>query len=112
SSIRRRKPYPERPGRMSILYELRYPTKWYTKLLTALLALAFFVGLATLAIAGFLVYRIVKPQRATSEINMNTFPGRPDAVQFSVAGLGTREGWFFPGLRGAPTIILCHGYES
>ncbi len=97
---------------MSILYELRYPTKWYTKLLTAVVALAFFVGLATLAIAGFLVYRIVKPQRATSEINMNTFPGRPDAVQFSVAGLGTREGWFFPGLRGAPTIILCHGYES
>jgi len=67
---------------MSILYELRYPTKWYTKLLTAVVALAFFVGLATLAIAGFLVYRIVKPQRATSEINMNTFPGRPDAVQF------------------------------
>jgi pimeloyl-ACP methyl ester carboxylesterase len=82
------------------------------KLLTALIALAFFVGLATLAVAGFLVYRIIKPQRATSEINMNTFPGRPDAVQFSVAGLGTREGWFFPGLRGAPTIILCHGYES
>ena len=97
---------------MSILYELRYPTKWYMKLLTALIALAFFVGLATLAVAGFLVYRIIKPQRATSEINMNTFPGRPDAVQFSVAGLGTREGWFFPGLRGAPTIILCHGYES
>jgi uncharacterized protein len=97
---------------MSILYELRYPTKWYMKLLTALIALAFFVGLATLAISGFLVYRIVKPQRATSEINMNTFPGRPDAVQFSVAGMGTREGWFFPGFRGAPTIILCHGYES
>ena len=97
---------------MSILDELRYPTKWYMKLLTALIALAFFVGLATLAIAGFLVYRIVKPQRASSEINMNTFPGRPDAVQFSVAGLGTREGWFFPGFRGAPTIILCHGYES
>jgi uncharacterized protein len=97
---------------MSILYELRYPTKWYMKLLTALIALAFFVGLATLAISGFLVYRIVKPQRATSEINMNTFPGRPDAVQFPVAGIGTREGWFFPGFRGAPTIILCHGYES
>jgi len=97
---------------MSILHELRYPTKWYTKLLTAVVALAFFVGLATLAIAGFLVYRIIKPQRATSEINMNTFPGRPDAVQFSVTGLGAREGWFFPGLRGAPTIILCHGYES
>src|SRR5262250_3437345 len=97
---------------MSIFFELRYPTKWYTKLFTAIVAIAFFVGLATLAIAGFLVYRIVKPQRTSSEINMNTFPGRPDAVQFSVSGLGSREGWFFPGLRGAPTIVLCHGYES
>jgi len=94
---------------MSILFELRYPTKWYTKVFTAVVALAFFVGLATLAIAGFLVYRIVKPQRTSSEINMSTFPGRPDAVQFTVAGMGNREGWFFPGLRGAPTIILCHG---
>jgi pimeloyl-ACP methyl ester carboxylesterase len=33
-------------------------------------------------------------------------------VEFEVPGLGKREGWFFPGLRGAPTIILCHGYES
>src|SRR5579859_451901 len=97
---------------MHILSELRYPSRWYTKLLTLLLALAFFAVLATLAIAGFLVYRIVKPQRTSSEINMNTFPGRPDAVQFSVAGLGKREGWFFPGLRRAPTIVLCHGYES
>jgi hypothetical protein len=97
---------------MSILFELRYPTRWYTKLLTAILALVFFAVLATAAIAGFLLYRIVKPQRTSSEINMQSFPGRPDAVEFSVPGLGNREGWFFPGLRGAPTIILCHGYES
>jgi pimeloyl-ACP methyl ester carboxylesterase len=98
---------------MSILFELRYPTKWYTKLFTAVVALVFFTGLATLAIAGFLVYRIVKPNRTSSEINMQSFPGRPDAVQFEVPGpAGHREGWFFPGFRGAPTIILCHGYES
>jgi pimeloyl-ACP methyl ester carboxylesterase len=97
---------------MQILFELRYPTRWYTKLLMALLALVFFAVLATTAIAGFLVYRIVKPQRTSSEINMASFPGRPDAVDFEVPGLGKREGWFFPGLRGAPTILLCHGYES
>lgn len=97
---------------MSILYELRYPTKWYAKLLTALLALIGFVLLATVAIAGFLVYRIVKPQRATSEINMDSFPGKPEAADFSVPTLGARHGWFFPGLRGAPTIVLCHGYGS
>jgi pimeloyl-ACP methyl ester carboxylesterase len=98
---------------MSILFELRYPTKWYTKLFTAVVALIFFTGLATLAIAGFLVYRIVKPNRTSSEINLQTFPGRPDAVQFEVPGAaGAREGWFFPGFRGVPTIILCHGYQS
>ena len=97
---------------MSILYELRYPTKWYMKVFTAILALVFFAVLATAAIAGFLVYRIVKPQRTSSEINMDSFPGKPDAVEFAVGDLGTRHGWFFPGLRGAPTIVLCHGYGS
>jgi pimeloyl-ACP methyl ester carboxylesterase len=97
---------------MSILYELRYPTKLYTKLFMALLALVFFAVLATAAIAGFLVYRIVKPQRTSSEIDMESFPGKPDLVDFTVSGLGARHGWFFPGLRGAPTIILCHGYGS
>jgi uncharacterized protein len=97
---------------MHFLFELRYPTRWYTKLLMALLALAFFAVLAITSIAGFLVYRIVKPQRSSSEINMASFPGRPEIVQFEVPQIGTREGWFFPGLRGAPTIVLCHGYES
>jgi pimeloyl-ACP methyl ester carboxylesterase len=97
---------------MSILSELRYPTRWYTKLLTAILALAFFAVLATAGVAGFLVYRIVKPQRTSSEINLQSFPGRPETIEFTVPGVGPREGWFFPGLRGAPTIILCHGYSS
>lgn len=97
---------------MSILFELRYPSRWYTKLLAAVLVLIFFTVLATAAIAGFLVYRIIKPERTSSEINMQSYPGRPDAVNFTVPGLGSREGWFFPGLRGAPTIVLCHGYTS
>ena len=97
---------------MSILSELRYPTRWYTKLLTAILALVFFAILATAGVAGFLMYRIVKPQRTSSEINLQSFPGRPETIEFTVPGVGGREGWFFPGLRGAPTILLCHGYSS
>jgi pimeloyl-ACP methyl ester carboxylesterase len=99
---------------MSILDELRYPRRWYTKLSAVILTLVFFVALATAAIAGVLTYWIVKPQRTSSEINMASFPGRPDEIEFTVAGLkpGARKGWFFPGLRGAPTIILCHGYQS
>jgi len=97
---------------MSIVDELHYPRSWYTKLVIVILALVFFAGLATLVISGVLTYWIVKPQRTSSEINMESFPGRPDEVVFTVAGLGERRGWFFPGLRGAPTIILLHGYES
>ncbi len=98
---------------MHILYELRYPSRWYTKVLTMVLALAFFAALATTAISAFLVYRIVKPQRTSTEISLASFPGRPETVNFTVPGSGgAREGWFFPGLRGAPTIVLCHGYES
>jgi pimeloyl-ACP methyl ester carboxylesterase len=98
---------------MPIFDEFRYPTRWYTKLLMALAALVFFAVLATTAIAGFLVYRIVKPQRTSSPIDMASFPGRPEVMEFTVPGAdGKREGWFFPGLRGAPTIVLCHGYES
>jgi pimeloyl-ACP methyl ester carboxylesterase len=97
---------------MSILDEFKFPSNIYTKILTGVLALLFIAIVATSGIAGFLVYRIVKPQRSSSEINMESFPGRPDAVLFSVPGGGHREGWFFPGLVGAPTIVLCHGYGS
>jgi pimeloyl-ACP methyl ester carboxylesterase len=97
---------------MSIVDELHYPSRWYTKLLIVVLAFVFFALLATVVISGVLTYWIVKPQRTSSEINMASFPGRPDEVDFSVAGLGSRRGWFFPGFRGAPTIVLLHGYES
>ena len=97
---------------MSIVNEFHYPSRWYTKLLIVILAFVFFALLATVVISGVLTYWIVKPQRTSSEINMASFPGRPDEVEFSVAGLGSRRGWFFPGFRGAPTVILLHGYES
>src|SRR6201997_5657907 len=97
---------------MSIVNEFHYPSRWYTKLLIVILAFVFFALLATVVISGVLTYWIVKPQRTSSEINMASFPGRPDEVDFSVAGLGERRGWFFPGFRGAPTIVLLHGYES
>ncbi len=102
------------PTPMSIVDELRYPTRWYMKLSVILLTLVVFLVLATAAIAGVLTYWIVKPQRTNSEISMASFPGRPDEVDFTITGVkpSARKGWFFPGLRGAPTIILCHGYES
>ena len=63
--------------------------------------------------AGFLLYQILKPTHsAPSSYDLNVMMGHPVPFSFPVAGQPEREGWFFPGLRGAPTIVVCHGYLS
>lgn len=73
-------------------------------------ALLLFTLLALLAISGSIVYRSLNPPR-TEPVDIATLMGNPEAVPFQAAGKKL-EGWLFPGLRGAPTIILCHGYQS
>ncbi len=97
---------------MGFISESRYPTKWYSKLVIAVLALSFFALLAAAAISGYALYRIVRPAQSHSIINLEDFPGHPQAVSYSVSGEGPRDGWFFPGLKDAPTIVLCPAYES
>jgi hypothetical protein len=100
---------------MGFFSEFRYPTRWYTKLAVALLALAIFGFLAATAASGYLIYRMVFPVHSHSEIEMidlQNFPGHPVQLNFTVKGEGPREGWFFPGLKSAPAIILCPPYEA
>jgi pimeloyl-ACP methyl ester carboxylesterase len=97
---------------MDFYSELRYPTRWYSKLSVAAVAILFFWFLSTTSISLFLLYRILSPSRSPIEISVGNFPGRPEEFAFRVPSGAERVGWFFPGLRGAPTIILCHGYSS
>ena len=97
---------------MGFISEFRYPTKWHSKLFIAGLALIFFTILATAAISGYLVYRMITPAQSHSDFDLRNFPGHPDVVSYSVTGEGARDGWFFPGLKSAPTVILCPAYQS
>jgi len=97
---------------MGFISELRHPTTWYTKLAIAILALVIFALLATASISGYLVYRMLSPARSHSDLNLQNFPGHPEGLNFTVKGEGPRDGWFFPGLKSAPTIIMCPAYES
>ena len=97
---------------MGFISELRYPTTWYSKLVIAIVALVFFGLLTAAAISGYLVYRMVLPAQSHSEIDLQNFPGHPQTLSYNVPGAGSREGWFFPGLKSAPTIILCPAYQS
>lgn len=98
--------------RMDFISEFRQPTVWYSKLAIALLALVLFALLVTGAISGFVVYRMESPSRRNSEINLQNFPGHPEDLQFTVSGGKSVDAWFFPGLKTAPTIILCPAYGS
>lgn len=87
----------------------------YAHLLRAgglLLALVLFVFLAVATVAGYSLYQILDPPRSPASVDVTLLMGHPTTYKFDVPGQGSREGWFFPGLLHAPTIILCHGYGA
>lgn len=98
--------------RMAVFSELRYPTSRRAKLISGVLALFLFFLVSDAIFSGFLVYHILWPPKTPSGLNVDLLLGHPSTVPFPLPEGGSRDGLFFPGLRGAPTIILCHGYRS
>jgi pimeloyl-ACP methyl ester carboxylesterase len=97
---------------MAVLSELRYPTTRLAKLLSVLLALVLFGVVSVATIAGILLYQILRPSKNASTLDVNLMMGHPTTFSFNLIDGTSREGWFFPGFRGAPTIVVCHGYQS
>jgi pimeloyl-ACP methyl ester carboxylesterase len=96
---------------MAVLSELRYPTTRLAKILSALLALLFFVFVSLSTVAGFLLNQILHPARTPATFDLGVMMGHPTTFTFALANGTSREGWFFPGVRGAPAIIVSHGYQ-
>lgn len=97
---------------MAALSYLRYPTTRLAKIFSALLALLLFAFVSLSTISGFLLYQILHPSRNSANFDLSIMMGHPTTFSFPLPGGGTRDGWLYPGLRGAPTIIVCHGYQS
>jgi pimeloyl-ACP methyl ester carboxylesterase len=96
---------------MDILSELRDPTSRLVKVLSVVLALLLFCFVTISTVSGFLLYQILRPTGTPSAADLSVMMGHPTTLSFPVSG-ATREGWFFPGLRGGPTVVVCHGYHS
>jgi pimeloyl-ACP methyl ester carboxylesterase len=95
---------------MAVLSELRSQTRRLAKVFSAFLALLLF-GLVSISIvSGFLVRQILRPARNPATFDLSLMMGHPSTFSFPLADGTTREGWFFPGLRGAPAVVVCHGY--
>jgi pimeloyl-ACP methyl ester carboxylesterase len=97
---------------MAVLSELRNPTTRLSKIFSGLLALLLFAVISVSTISGFLLYEILRPARNPASFDLSVMMGHPTTFSFPVAGTGPREGWLFPGLRGSPAVIVCHGYQS
>src|SRR5580700_10067011 len=97
---------------MPVLSELRYPTTRLGKVLSGLLALVLFGFVAISTVSGFLLYQMIRPARTPTSFDLTVMMGHPTTFSFSLADGTTREGWFFPGLRGAPTVVVAHGYRE
>src|ERR1700678_884862 len=98
---------------MAARSNFRFPTSSLAKLLSGLLAIVLFLFVSIATVSGFLVYQIIRPSRAAASYELSVMMGHPVPFPFPIPGVAApREGFFFPGLRGAPTIIVCHGYGS
>jgi len=97
---------------MAVLAELRYPTTPIAKVFSGLFALILFCFVAVTSVSGFLIYQMVRPTRTPNSFDLAVMMGHPMSLSFPLADGTNREGWFFPGQRGAPTIIVAHGYRE
>lgn len=95
---------------MSFISNLRDSGRLGQAATTVVVLLGF--GLVTvLIVAGILLYGIVNPAKTGGTLEEGKLLGRPIVLSFAVPR-GSIDGWFYPGLRMAPTIILAHNYGA
>jgi pimeloyl-ACP methyl ester carboxylesterase len=95
---------------MEFLTKLRGRIRYY-QIGMAAVALICFVLLAVALTSWMLLSKTLAPPASGGLLDPQSLLGRIIVVNFTAPD-GEREGWFFPGLRGGPTIVLLHGYQS
>ena len=77
-------------------------------LLPTLLALLILLGTG----AGFMVYKMTHPETALEALTPTNFLLAYSELRWKAPSGREISGWWMPGIRGAPAVILCHGYGS
>lgn len=88
----------------------RIPIGFLLKLLLAAVGAVF---LSIIVVGAFFAYRIVSLHNDVENVTPLSFLlNNYENVSFTDHAGGSHEGWLLRGLRGAPVIVLCHGYGS
>jgi len=96
----------------NLLNELRYPTTLRGKIIVGTLAAFIFSFLSLALVAALLLSRALLPLQTGETIDPTSFLGNVESLEFITPDGNSHSGWFFPGLRGAPVVVICHGYRS
>lgn len=95
-----------------LLNEVRYPTTRRAKIIVGILAVLVFSFLGLAVVGGFFLSRALMPPQGGETLDPTSVLGNAQLVQFQTREGETYTGWFFPGLRRAPVVVICHGYRS
>jgi pimeloyl-ACP methyl ester carboxylesterase len=91
----------------------RFSAAFVVRLLIVVAIFLVVCGLILAAAGGFFTYRIVTDYNDTENVSPESFLlSNFEKLNFTDSQGGEHEGWLLRGLRGAPVIILCHGYDS
>ncbi len=91
----------------------RFPTEFISRFLRGVLILAFVLLVALAGTGGILTYRIITARNDTEVVTPSSYLlSNYESLNFTDRAGAEHEGWLLLGLRGAPVIILCHGYNS
>lgn len=83
------------------------------RFLKALVILAFVLFIVVAGVGAFLTYRVVTARNVVENVTPESaFQSNYENLNFNDLKGGEHEGWLLIGLKGAPVIILCHGYNS
>jgi pimeloyl-ACP methyl ester carboxylesterase len=96
----------------AFLEDLRHPTTRRAKLISITVAIVVFFFLALVLGGGFFLTRTLRGFQTPGLTDPTELLRNTEALEFRTADGQTHSGWFFPGLRGAPVIVICHGYRS
>jgi pimeloyl-ACP methyl ester carboxylesterase len=62
--------------------------------------------------AGFFAYRVSSEHSDIEAVTPESYLLKSEDLSFTTSHGGEHKGWLLRGLRGAPVILICHGYGS
>jgi len=96
----------------TFLEDLRNPTTRRGKIISATVAVVVFSFLSLMLGGVFFLTRALRGFQTPGLTDPTELLRNTEALEFRTPDGRTHSGWFFPGLRGAPVVVICHGYRS